>query len=300
MALLLLAASLAGCTDDGPTEDPENPDGMDGSDDMCPDLGNVTATRPGPDGCDVANSAPVATLVANVTAAEVPFDVLFSFNASDADGDVLEWTFDADGDGTADLEGIDLPGELVFAFADPGLYTANFTVDDGDAAHWATVTVNATAPAATGNSTGNATSFDPILVTLEMVEGCELCIDSELIPTVGQLGAQGCIGFHLGINEIDCGWVEIPPEAIGTPFSVRSELTGQIQAVTGTDGDPDVEFYDTCSASGTSLGIQRTDAPPDFEAGIIPDGAGCLIVFEFHWPNLGHMVEVSIGANIHG
>lgn len=300
--LLALALPLAGCLGEsdegdgtpleeegqgGPSnEEPQNdtPDPVDDT----PTCDSVDGpTRDGPDGCPVANSDPVAGIVASKMTGEVPFDVTFDLTGSDADNDTLSWTLDADGDGSADTQGESLPANFTFSYAAEGLYNVTFTVTDGDGTAVAGLEINAT------GAVEEAGGFVPFIVTLNMIEGCELCVD-------GGQNSQGCVGFHLGVNEIDCGWVEIPPEAWGLPFSVYAELTGPLTAANGIDASPDIEWYDSCSAGGTSVGTD-IDGNHDIPTvkGTIPEGAGCLIIFEFHWPNLGHMFEVSIGENIH-
>lgn len=201
-----------------------------------------------------------------------------------------------DGNETSGTEA-DFPFAIDHTF-DPGNYTAILEITFDDRAPLVGA-LDLRIEAVQNATDAAGPAFEPIFVVLQMVDGCELCVDGDN-PATGTPGAQGCIGFQLGENELDCGWVEIPQEAWGAPFSVRSELNGPLVGVLGTEGSPDLEFYDSCSASGTEI-YEDIDGnhDSDMAEGIIPEGAGCLIVFDFHWPNLGYFVEFSIGAATH-
>jgi PKD repeat protein len=80
---------------------------------------------------ETANSAPSVQFTSNVTDGTAPLAVRFDLNASDADGDALAWSLDVDGDGTADLEGTDLPANFTFTFSAPGEFTARAAASDG-------------------------------------------------------------------------------------------------------------------------------------------------------------------------
>lgn len=273
---LALSAALltlfAGCADKTSDIDPIDTDPVDG--------GNETAPPPTPP----VNTAPVASLVASAMNGTAPLNVTLTLDGSDVDGDNLTWSLAI---GNETQTGDALPA-TVDAVLEEGNHTITLTVSDGNATHDAGLLISVVSGAVVGP--------EPLFTVLEMIEGCELCIDSEVV--LGEpLGAAGCIGWHLGDNELDCGWVAIPDGYAGSPFSVFSYTSGTIP-LTGTDGHPDVEFWDTCSDSGTLI-EQVFDQDGDTVTGIIPEGAGCIVAFEFHWPNVGHTVEVSLGVAAH-
>ncbi|MFO1533756.1 MAG: PKD domain-containing protein, partial [Thermoplasmatota archaeon] len=72
---------------------------------------------------------------ADETEGAAPLVVTFTLDASDADGDSLSWTFDADNDTIPDASGgsDDLPATVTWPYAMPGAYTASLVIDDGQA-----------------------------------------------------------------------------------------------------------------------------------------------------------------------
>lgn len=269
---------LAGCIDDAPGADPDpDPAPVNDGDDGDDGDGNQTAPP--------TNAAPTATLEASALNGTAPLNVTFTLGGSDPDGDDLTWSLTVGNDTQA---GDALPA-TVNATLEVGNHTVTLTVSDGNLTGNATLVIAVEAGAATGPA------VEPILGVFEMIEGCELCVDG---ANPAFSGAEGCVGWHLGENELDCAWMEIPDGYQGQPYSVFSYTSGTIPLF-GTDGHPDVDFYDDC-ASGATLVERHWDQSDDKVVGVIPDGAKCLVAFEFHWPNLGHTIEVSLGQAIHG
>lgn len=147
--LTLLLVAFAGCSDRGDDEPAET---TTTSTTQTTTSTQTTTTRttssaPSEPGEPEANQAPTGTLSASITQGEVPVDVAFTFEGSDPDGDALSWTFDANGDGTFEAEGTELPAAYNHSYADTGSYLANFTLSDGDLSTSYEVTINATAAA---------------------------------------------------------------------------------------------------------------------------------------------------------
>lgn len=129
---------------------------------------------------------------------------------------------------------------------------------------------------------------------------CYGCVDSnpEGLSPAGYAGALACAGFMAGINHQDCTWVHLSEASWGHPFEVSSVVDG-IPEVTGTGpGSVDVEFFEACHVnepdpeagpdqSTGSLGHDFIDPSTDVAAGVIPEGAGCMVAFEFAWPSAG-------------
>lgn len=273
--VLLVTAALAGCAGEDPIADPV----------VEPDPEDNEIEEPEEPIVEANNTAPVANLTADILNGTAPLLVNLTLHGSDADGDNLTWSLQVNGTQTAN--GTQLPATVVLNLT-AGNHSVLLTLSDGEAETSANLTV---AVAASGPTVA------PILEVLEMVEGCWLCIDAELV-TGEPMGAPGCVGWNLEDNELDCGWVEIPAEYHGLPYSVFSFTSGTLVPF-GSDGHPDVEFYDGCSPDATLI-EQHFEQNGDTVIGVIPDGAGCIVGFEFHWPNVGHTIEFSLGAVAHG
>lgn len=152
---LLTAVALSGCAG----EDPQDVDDAGPSDDgdAGGDGGNGTAGDASGSGGEAtgnetdveSNTPPAGELTADVTNGTAPFNVTFTLEGSDEDGDDLSWTFDADGDGTFEAEGDggDFPATYDHSYAQNGTYNATLTVSDGQNSTSQTVTINAIAAA---------------------------------------------------------------------------------------------------------------------------------------------------------
>lgn len=140
LPLLVLSFSLAGCAS---SEDDPKPNDLviDGtatssptpSASGTPTPSDAPPADPSPSAAPGVNTPPVASLDADLTEAEAPVDIVFTVDASDAEGDALTWTLDADGDGAADSEGTqeNLPFDFTYTFDTAGTYEATLTVGDG-------------------------------------------------------------------------------------------------------------------------------------------------------------------------
>jgi hypothetical protein len=112
----------------------------------------------------VTGQAPEVTAQADVAEGPAPLTVQFSAEASDADGEIIEyvWTF---GDGTFSYNANGAAGGEPFylnpnpakTFHNPGVYTAYLTVTDNDgSATYVTTQVTVTGPAPTPTTTGDS------------------------------------------------------------------------------------------------------------------------------------------------
>lgn len=104
--------------------------------------GTASGTSTSASSAPQPNQPPVAELAADTTSGTVPLNVTFSLGGSDPDGDALDWTLDADGDGTAEENGTGLPATFKFTYTAAGNFTANFTVTDGKASASKTAVVS--------------------------------------------------------------------------------------------------------------------------------------------------------------
>lgn len=133
----LLLIGLAGCTE-------KKEDGGDDADDGGTASGTSTRTGTGTStrtstgsasatgtGSPANNTAPTANVTADVDNGTAPLSVNFTLDASDADGDALSWTFDADGDGTPEANGTALPATVQHTFNETGEFRAELAVSDG-------------------------------------------------------------------------------------------------------------------------------------------------------------------------
>ena len=89
------------------------------------------------------NKPPTCFLDASPSSGYAPLVVSFSLNASDEDGYIASWKFDANGDGIADYNGNgEPPSTLSYTYNNAGTYVANLTVMDNNSAFaYATITI---------------------------------------------------------------------------------------------------------------------------------------------------------------
>ncbi|MHB8604170.1 MAG: PKD domain-containing protein [Thermoplasmatota archaeon] len=94
------------------------------------------------------NQPPTATLSANPTSGVAPLAVTFALGASDTDGVIASWSFDANGDGTAEAAGSGAPpASESFTYTQAGTFVAKLTVtDDQGATGSASAVVSVTLP----------------------------------------------------------------------------------------------------------------------------------------------------------
>jgi len=267
--LLLAGLALAGCASE---ETPTQAGSVGGTTTTtAPAPSNTTSeepeptgtTGPEPTGGEVTNRPPTAELTADATEAEAPADINFSIDAADEDGDGLTWTLDADGDGEADTEGTEanLPFTFTFTFDTAGDYTALLTVSDGE-----DEVEEALEIVITEVDVGDAGTEFP--VTKEMASAL-MCFSQECYGS----GADMCLGFAVtGENGFDCVWFELTPDFAGHAFIVSSDI----------GVDTGVEFRSDCTSGSASVEI--VDATIGHDEGVVPDGAGCIVIWEYFVP----------------
>lgn len=269
--LVLLTLAFAGCASKGGDGDDDGGTGTGTSTSTgtaTSRSGTSTGTATGSasgtgTGAPGANVAPVANLTANTTRGLAPLAVTFTLNATDADGDSLTWTLSF-GDGSANETGTAVPATVSHTYSAVGNYTANFTVSDSEA----TVTDSediVVRAAATGGSTF------PLVFDGEVTLSCVPCQEAP--------GAGASISWNSGEAGLDSDWFVLPADAAGHDFQTSED----------SDLDSDVEFFDTCSSDGTSLGaFKSVDA---HESGEVPAGAGCAVMWTWYpvGPNAVHL-----------
>lgn len=91
----------------------------------------------------ISNIPPECGIEANRTSGNAPFNVTFFLWASDADGNITLWEFDADGDGIPEFSGYNRPPEEIhYVYSKRGNYTAKLIVrDDREAENFASVSI---------------------------------------------------------------------------------------------------------------------------------------------------------------
>jgi len=89
------------------------------------------------------NNPPTCSLDASPSSGYAPLVVSFSLNASDSDGYIASWKFDANGDGIADYNGNgEPPSTLSYTYNNAGTYVANLTAMDNNSSFaYATITI---------------------------------------------------------------------------------------------------------------------------------------------------------------
>jgi PKD repeat protein len=102
---------------------------------------------------DVANTAPTASIVADVTIGDVPLEVQFTGSGLDGDGNIVSYSWDL-GDGTTSTD-----KDVTHTYADPGTYEANLTVTDDDGATAYAVIIITVNP------------FNPVIESISLADG---------------------------------------------------------------------------------------------------------------------------------
>jgi hypothetical protein len=111
------------------------------------DPGSGGHSASGSNGNTSAPAPPHAAIAASNVTGTVPFSVSFDLSSDSASAEWLDWTFDANGDGTNDKTGYGLPAQVVFEFTEPGYFTATLSVTDIDGREGnATLLITAVAP----------------------------------------------------------------------------------------------------------------------------------------------------------
>ena len=153
---LVIAVSLSGCAkeaEDPSQDDAESPASV-GEPGNEFEAGNETQAP--------VNTPPSAILQADIQQGVVPFDVTFTVNGTDADGDSLTWSLDANGDGQEDRNGTEFPSQAIFTYDAPATYQATLSVSDGKNVTTTTLTINGTAAV---EETGPAQTASGTIVT---------------------------------------------------------------------------------------------------------------------------------------
>lgn len=230
LALVLLLAGLSGCSDGDASEPPE-PQAQDPA--VAPD---AVPSHPGGDGIP-----PFRVKTSTVPGTEL--GILFRIQVQGETAG-LEWSLDADGDGSADAGGGSLPADVDHVYERAGSYDAVVTV------------------------LRNETSRD-LTVPVEVVESVVLRGTTTVVsgPHKRETGHTDCAGFQAGEDGLDCIWFGLDGTD-GWRFAARTE-----------PGAPsaDVEFLTACDARATaSLGIHVDNAD-----GTVPEGAGCALLWAF-------------------
>lgn len=256
MLLALALVTLGGCTEDG-TIDPPLGD--------APSDGNTTTPPPTPGGggtdpTNATNTPPVANLTTDAVNGTAPLNVTFTLDATDAEGDNLTWILAVNG--TEVANGTALPATVEHNFTEPGNLTVLLRVSDGDATGDASLVV--VVEAGIVDAERDPTRFSGAVATGSTPIG-----ESGTNP-----GAMQCAGWLTGQNGQDCRWWTLAEDYDGHEFKLPNSAD-------------DLEFYDACEATGTSLGVFTTD-------GTVPAGAGCVVLWYYGLAPTGATVAVDI------
>lgn len=259
--LLLVTALLAGCSGDGGGGDGNDATGTSTSTGSSSQSKSSTSTKSQTSTSSSSqtgtgapgNRAPIGGIAATVNGTTVGFVL----TGSDADGDDLEWTL-AFGDGSASQEGSQLPANATHTYV-AGNYTARYNVTDG----LATASYNVTVSVQAGLPTV-ALSFSS-----DVANYCSFC--TEVLGE--QDGTEPAspfpsVSWSSGEQGIDAVWVEVPAALIGHAWSA-----------TTTGADVAIAAFTACSPEGHFIEMVDTGANP--ETGIVPTGAGCMVLWEY-------------------
>jgi PKD repeat protein len=105
-----------------------------------------------------SNASPTASATADKVAGPAPLAVSFTGTGADADGDPLTYAWDFTNDGTTDAT----TANASHTYAQPGQYTAKFTVSDGERSRSVEIDIEAYPPLAScpGNDQFDGTTLD--------------------------------------------------------------------------------------------------------------------------------------------
>ena len=105
-----------------------------------------------------SNSAPTASAQADKVAGPAPLAVSFTGTGADADGDTLSYAWDFTNDGTVDAT----TANASHTYEEPGEYTAEFTVSDGERSRSVLIDIDVYPPVAScpGNDEFEGTTLD--------------------------------------------------------------------------------------------------------------------------------------------
>ncbi len=234
------------------------------------------------------NRAPVITALAAARPNATTLDFRFSFAASDPDGNSLTWMLDANSDGTKELDGATLPGDVAYSYPAAGLYNATLTVSDGKLSTAQTVAVNATL----------AVGGPLATIHTEWRVGSVWCVGYPYNPASG-LGPIGATPFKHGTPAAGVLYGEAAVDAkllgqaftanFGAPFSPAAgapSVDSGIVAFYGTD-DGLLETFG--SEGGLNTFPPSTPANPMVVTGTIPAGSAFVVLL-----NCGNPAGLSV------
>lgn len=253
LSALVIAVAFAGCASNEPAEEPTpsatSSTSSTGTTSTTSSASSTTSTQTG---APPANRPPTAALAADAVQGSAPFLVNFTIDGQDADADNLTWVLSF-GDASSNETGQSVPANVTHTFPQ-GNFTVVLTVSDGVANASANLTIAVTAGAP-------AAAFTPIHAEHDVFYFCELCT---------QDGPSFCIGFNADVQDVDCGWIDLPPEAAGRAYTVA---TAGLMF-----GNPDIGFLASCAPDAAVISM-HTGAST--ETGLVPPGAGCLVFWDF-------------------
>jgi hypothetical protein len=299
LALLLVAASLAGCADvapppvpvvragpaeaatptaapaapaqaaprgapttsaqPSPTSTAPSPPPHDAAPAPGPSGGNATDAPADPDAAP-PNHAPLIRSFQPVHAeGTAPFVAEFAINATDEDGDALSYTIQW-GDASSDGGGALPTGNVTHTYYVARNYTALLTVSDFSSSVEATARIAVREAPPEGTPSAGGTSL--------VAAPCPLCY-LDRTPT-GQAGWQGCLGLQAGRNAVDCLFFPLGATLAGHGFAAS---VAPQQTDTATFQDVGVWFLSACSPGASTIahwdqyGIRLT---PDDPQHLIP------------------------------
>lgn len=117
-------------------------------------------------------------------------------------------------------------------------------------------------PGQAHNATAPALTF-----TKAVAAYCNQCDAGLPSPAPSTPGA--CAGWEQGMQGLDCVWVAVPANLAGHHFNATGDA-GQ---------DIDLAFVGSCTASPTAMSLADFNAAGTTEAGTVPNGAGCVILW---------------------
>lgn len=243
--------ALAGCLDGSGDKDSETTDttsqdsqGTTTDSQTSTTDNNATGNMTGGSNETFENTPPQGSLTVNVTG-EGPFQATFTVDGSDADGDFLEWTLDADGDGQSDADGTSLPATATIELSE-GSYNATLNLTDG----WTFVEIHLPF-----NASFERPPRDPFSQGGTLTLNCLQCTEA---------GANTGVGYRAGMSGLDSIFFEIPAEYVGGEFTATADA-----------GNIDLVFRDSCDGGGA---VGDAYVNPGDESGIVPNAA-CVLMW---------------------
>jgi PKD repeat protein len=158
-----------------------------------------------------------------------------------------------------------LPASPAHEYQSAGVYNVTFTLTDGTDPTSYNVEINVTGEA----------GFVPISYSMAIVYPCPHCTAVTLIAEEPLVPSPA---FAAGEQGVDTIWLELTAEMVGKPFTVTS-----------TGGDPDAIISAGCTPDAAI--IEGHGEGP--EAGTIPEGAGCLVTWDFDTPQ--SIITITVG-----